>query len=95
MASFALPLPFGDLRLRLRVAMLCDLPMVTFLCSESREAALRSTGFPSPFESTCEPPYIRFAQLDSKGGDPVSHCHDLRLKGAATWIDASGEVRVA
>jgi hypothetical protein len=41
------------------------------------------------------PPYIRRAKQHSKGGDPVSHCHDLRLKGAATWIVASGEVRVA
>jgi len=47
------------------------------------------------FETLREASYIRWAQLDSKGGDPVSHCLDLRLNGAATWIVASGEVRVA
>jgi hypothetical protein len=31
----------------------------------------------------------------TKGGDPMSHCHNPRLEGSQTWTIASGAIRAA
>jgi len=62
---------------------------------EKAAAGLPFRRFHGGFETVQPPPYIPGAKQYAEGGDPVSHCHDLRLNGAATWIDASGEVRLA